>query len=177
MHFAVTDSEETLFINLPDDFGEEVLSSLLMEPNERIQALPLNLSLRTKDGQHLKSFRYRSFPNTELKMIQFWVDVATQVELKAEQPMLKAFLKQALDAQLDKDLLNFIVDHIQEGIALVDENGKLVHVNHSFTQITGYSEEELYAMSFPELTHGVDVEKDAVLFAELLSRKQRYLLT
>jgi PAS domain S-box-containing protein len=55
------------------------------------------------------------------------------------------------------------------GIAVVDLEGGFARVNAALCRITGYSAEELLAVTFQEITHPEDLEKDLDLAARLLA--------
>lgn len=55
------------------------------------------------------------------------------------------------------------------GMAHVDLDGKLLHVNHRFHEIVGYKKGVLEKMSFQEITHPDDLELDLRMLGELLA--------
>ncbi len=57
------------------------------------------------------------------------------------------------------------------GMALVDAEGRFLQVNPALCGIVGYSEEELLARSFPEITHPDDLDTDVELARQLLSNE------
>jgi PAS domain S-box-containing protein len=65
-----------------------------------------------------------------------------------------------------------IFDGSAIGIAVVDLDGKPVHVNEALQRMLGYSAEELSHMSFTEFTHPDDLEADWVLYQELMSGRR-----
>lgn len=54
------------------------------------------------------------------------------------------------------------------GIAHVATNGKWLRVNEKFCRITGYTEQELYGLTFSSITHPDDLNADWVQAASLL---------
>ena len=50
-----------------------------------------------------------------------------------------------------------------------DERGRLLQVNHSLSQITGYSARELLSMTLEEITHPDDADHERPLYERLLS--------
>ena len=58
------------------------------------------------------------------------------------------------------------------GMALLDEKGKLLKVNKKLCEILGYTEEELKALTFQDITHPEDLETDLSLQEELILGKR-----
>jgi len=54
------------------------------------------------------------------------------------------------------------------GIALVNPEGRWLRVNESLCQIVGYSEQELLALSFQDITHPNDLNSDLALLRQLI---------
>lgn len=67
-------------------------------------------------------------------------------------------------------LFQNIFDNAPNGIAIVGLDYKWVKVNRSLLELLGYSEEELYAMRFPEITHKDDLEVALAQKFQLLER-------
>ncbi|MGC1632226.1 MAG: PAS domain S-box protein [Gelidibacter sp.] len=67
-------------------------------------------------------------------------------------------------------LFQNIFDNAPNGIAIVGLDYKWVKVNRSLLELLGYSEEELYAMTFPEITHKDDLELALAQKFQLLER-------
>ncbi len=57
------------------------------------------------------------------------------------------------------------------GVALTDDNGRFLHVNHAYEEVLGYSEEELRKLSFYDITPEEFRESNRVLAAELWAGK------
>ncbi len=57
------------------------------------------------------------------------------------------------------------------GVALTDENGGFLHVNHAYEQVLGYTEEELQKLSFYDITPEEFRESNRVLAADLWAGK------
>ncbi len=65
-------------------------------------------------------------------------------------------------------LFENIFDHAPNGIAIVGLDFRWVKVNQSLMDLLGYSEEEFYTMTFPDITHKNDVAADMELLGQLL---------
>lgn len=59
--------------------------------------------------------------------------------------------------------------HAPIGMAIVGLDGRFVQVNDALCAITGYTSDELVALSFPDITHPEDLEADNALVARLLT--------
>lgn len=79
-------------------------------------------------------------------------------------------------------LLDILWDRALVGEAMLDREGRFLHANPVFCQITEYSEPELQAMSFQDITHPADLAADvsqadevSALDRESYVMKKRYL--
>ena len=61
-----------------------------------------------------------------------------------------------------------IVEFAPLGIAVVDADGRYVHVNPALERLLGYSEAELRSMRFSDVTHPADVALTAEPFGEMM---------
>lgn len=59
------------------------------------------------------------------------------------------------------------------GMVICNPDGRFINVNERFTEITGYSKEELYSMTFREITHPDDLEVDLMLYNELVKGERK----
>ncbi len=67
--------------------------------------------------------------------------------------------------------LHSTYEHAFAGIAEIDADGRYLRVNEQFTQITGYSREELLARTFIDITHPDDVQADLEQFRRQIARE------
>lgn len=67
-------------------------------------------------------------------------------------------------------LFENVFDNAPNGIAIVGLDYRWVKVNHSLLDLLGYSEEELYAMKFPDITHKDDLKVAMRQKSQLLER-------
>lgn len=70
--------------------------------------------------------------------------------------------------QVKEELFENIFTHAHGGIAIVSLEGNWVKVNDSICKLFGYTEEELYKLSFQELTHKDDLDIDLGYMNQLL---------
>ena len=66
------------------------------------------------------------------------------------------------------ELFENAFNHASVGMALVGLDGRWLVVNPSVSRIVGYSEAELFALTFQDITHPEDLEKDLAFVAQLL---------
>ena len=59
------------------------------------------------------------------------------------------------------------------GMSLMNLTGKFIRVNDSFCKILGYTNRELMALTFKELSHPEDVDKDLKLMKEVLNGSKK----
>ena len=59
------------------------------------------------------------------------------------------------------------------GVALTDLNGRFIATNPVFQKMLGYAEDELQQLTFLDITHEEDVERNRALIAELLEGKRQ----
>lgn len=60
------------------------------------------------------------------------------------------------------------------GMALLDDAGKWLKINKKLSEIVGYSEEELLKLTFHDITHPEDLDKDLSLMQELVQEKRSH---
>lgn len=75
--------------------------------------------------------------------------------------------EQALRESEQRNRLTF--EHAPIGKAIVDLDGSWLQVNPAVTRLTGYSEEQLLAMTFQDITHPDDLDLDLGYLARLMA--------
>ncbi len=115
---------------------------------------------RKKDGGMFWEFARISPVFNEAGRITHYLAVKEDI---TERKQVEAAL-QASEAQL-----RAVFEGSAIGIALVNQAGRPIRCNLALSQILGYSPEELCRMSFPELAHPQDREKDSDLFRSVIS--------
>lgn len=65
-------------------------------------------------------------------------------------------------------------DYAAIGMALIHLDGRWMQVNHNVCALLGYTEVELYAISFQDITHPDDREADINYYQQLLAGNIRY---
>jgi PAS domain S-box-containing protein len=81
--------------------------------------------------------------------------------------------KEDVDAILARDEnITYLLDHSEVMLSIVDEFGHLVRVNKRFTEVLGYSKEELVGESYFQIIHEDDVKKTLTIWDELVSKSK-----
>ncbi len=101
-------------------------------------------------------------------------NVTKQKELENELLSLNANLQHQVEEEIAKRHQSFrLLENIYKGsiigIVLADTSGTILEANPGFARMLGYDPEELVGMSFGELTHPDDLNRNAELFAQVLS--------
>jgi PAS domain S-box-containing protein len=80
--------------------------------------------------------------------------------------------KNLLDTlQLNEEKFQKAFEFAPIGMAIVSTEGQWIKVNNQVCRITGYTEEELIKLTFQDLTHPDDLNKDLALVEQLLKKE------
>lgn len=71
-----------------------------------------------------------------------------------------------------EESLQSTLENSSVGMALVSKDGKFIEVNQSLCKSLGYSKNQLLKLTFQEITHPDDLEKDLSLLRELILGKR-----
>ncbi|MDB6169163.1 MAG: sensor hybrid histidine kinase [Verrucomicrobia bacterium] len=89
--------------------------------------------------------------------------------------MLSKVSAQAVALRESEDRFRSTFENAGAGMALVRTNGELIRTNPILQRMLGYTDAELTRLTFREITHAEDLEKDLTLFDELLvGRRESY---
>lgn len=73
------------------------------------------------------------------------------------------------------ELVRSIIDAASVGLTYCAPDGRFIHVNQRFCEITGYTPEQLTQLRFDQISHPDDVDEDKALYARLIAGEiQRY---
>lgn len=114
----------------------------------RARLLAKDGSIRHVEISSSVCFREGEFANTRC----FTVDVTEKVEAERA-------LKQA------QDRLAATYETVPAGIGECDRTGRFIRVNEAFATIAGYARDELMGLTFFDLTHPDDLERERAAFA------------
>src|SRR6266851_5639522 len=128
------------------------------------QATESEARVRRADGEYCWWF-IRSVPlRDETGKLVRWYGTAIDIEdrKRAEQALRKS-----------EERWRSVFENSAIGVALTDQNGRFLATNHVYQTILGYTEEELRALCFLDVTHEDYREANWALITELLDGKRR----
>lgn len=104
--------------------------------------------------------------------------LTSPVHLEATNQKLKQEMTERQQAELalreSQECFRNAFDYAAIGMALVGLEGRWLKVNASLCELVGYSEQELYALTFQDITHPDDLETDLNYAQKLLSNEISY---
>jgi PAS domain S-box-containing protein len=119
---------------------------------------------RTADGQY-RWFLVRGVPLLdEHGEVLKWYGIATDIE---DRKRAEEALRQS------EERWRSVFENSAIGVALTDLNGRFLATNHVFQTMVGYTEAELRALNFLDVTHEYHREANWALITELLEGKRR----
>jgi len=130
---------------------------------ENGRAMECEARVRRADGEYCWWF-IRNVPlRDETGKIVRWYGTAIDIEdrKRAEQTLRK-----------NEERWRSVFENSAIGVALTDLNGRFLATNHVYQTIVGYTEEELRALSFLDVTHEDYRETNWALITELLEGKR-----
>ena len=128
------------------------------------QAMESEARVRRADGEYCWWF-IRNVPlRDETGKLVRWYGTAIDIEdrKRAEQALRKS-----------EERWRSVFENSAIGVALTDLNGRFLATNHVYQTIVGYTEEELRALCFLDVTHEDYREANWALIAELLEGKRQ----
>jgi len=119
--------------------------------------------LRRADGAY-RWFQSRGHPLRDMEgRVIRWYILLTDVDDRKQ-------VEEAL--RKSEERWRSVFDNSAIGVALTDQGGRFLATNSAFQKMLGYSEEEIRALTFPELTHENHREANWKLVAELFEGKR-----
>jgi PAS domain S-box-containing protein len=119
---------------------------------------------RVADGQY-RWFLVRGVPlRDEHGEVLKWYGIATDIEdrKRAEEALRNS-----------EERWRSVFENSAIGVALTDLNGRFLATNHVFQAMVGYTEEELRALTFLDITHEYYLQANWSLITELVEEKRR----
>src|SRR5216684_5331530 len=145
----------------PDDLARVVADWHTALNNGR--AMESKARVRRADGEYCWWF-IRNVPlRDETGKLVRWYGTAIDIEdrKRAEQALRKS-----------EERWRSVFENSAIGVALTDQNGRFLATNHVYQTMLGYTEEELRALSFRDVTHEDYRESNWALIIELLEGKR-----
>jgi len=85
---------------------------------------------------------------------------------------IKKLTNKEVEMILDRDqTIMALLDDCEALVSIVDMYGHLVRTNKKFTEVLGYSKEDLEGENYFQIIHGDDVKKTIAIWDELLNKE------
>ncbi len=133
------------------------------------------IPIRTSDGTALGTLcaidsRPRTLTQDELDTLSDLAALVSQEIGQRETALLtRRQIERAKNAEESEARFRSSFERASVGIAMVAPNGGLMNVNDAFCEIVGYSHEELARLTFQDITHPEDLDKDLNFLQQLVS--------
>jgi PAS domain S-box-containing protein len=96
--------------------------------------------------------------------------VRTQMDLHSMQQKLEEILTRRTDQAIESEQrFRATIEQAAVGIAHISPEGRFLRINKKFCEIVGYSEDELLALTFQDITHPDDLNADLELARQVLN--------
>lgn len=143
------------------DHHENVMSEFVQGKRDSVESLR---RVRCKDGRFAWCRWFSRAMRSSDGSLQYFFSAGIDV----------TELREALDAVQEKEgQLRAIFDQATVGVALLDELGRWLSVNHRLCEITGYSQDELLRLDFQTITHPDDLRGDEELAGQVARGERR----
>ncbi len=135
-----------------------------MHPSDVIGLMPSNIKEALSEGQITNKKSYRNIivgdkRFTKIEILPFYRDY-----------IFKFHVSKSFSTDY-KQIFQIIFDKSPLGILLVDKNLKFIAANKAITDMIGYTLEELKQMTFMDITHPDDIERNLPLTRKLYSEE------
>jgi PAS domain S-box-containing protein len=147
----------------PGDLGKETMESFRSAVRGRFQGRTVAFRTFDRKGNPKYLFRTETPMVENGRLVRVWGITRDVTELKLAEEQLRK----------SEERWRAVFENSAAGIALSDPTStRFLSANVAFQKMLGYSEEELRALSFMDVTHEGDREANRRLLAELLEGKR-----
>jgi len=147
----------------PGDLGEETMESFRSAVRGGFQGRTVAFRTFDKKGNPKYLFRTETPMVENGRLVRVWGITRDVTELKLAEDQLRK----------SEERWRAVFENSAAGIALSDPaSTRLLSANAAFQKMVGYSQEELRALSFMDITHENDREANRRLLAELLEGRR-----
>ena len=149
----------------PDDL-EESHRRLKECFDKKAEYYELEARMKHKDGQWIWVFdRGKVFE---------WADDGKPLMMYGTHHDINERKKKEEELRISEEAFRGNFENAAIGMALIDPNGKWLKINKKLSDIVGYSEEEILKLTFQDITHPEDLDKDLNLLQELVQDKRSH---
>ncbi|MFZ9034333.1 MAG: sigma 54-interacting transcriptional regulator [Anaerohalosphaeraceae bacterium] len=162
-----------LDVKMPEMDGYEVCKRL--KQDDRTRYIPIIFISALQDVQDkVKGFEAGGvdFISKPFQAEEVLARVRTHMELRNMQLNLEGMVaKRTAEALEGEERFGATFEQAAVGVAHVSPDGKFLRLNQKFCDIVGYSEEEMLALTFQDITHSDDLDVDLEYVRQVLARE------
>jgi PAS domain S-box-containing protein len=142
----------------------------------RIGELPLAVSVGLSTGE-IRASLLREFASTLLLALALSIIIGYGAWLILAAHRREVGLKESMrraqeDMRIAREFFQHTFDAAPVGMAITDAGGRYTRINQAMCEFTGYSEVELLSMSYADITHPDDVERNFAARQSLLDARR-----
>jgi len=162
-----------LDVRMPEMDGFEVCKRL--KQNERTRDIPIIFISALQDMQDkIRGFEAGGvdFITKPFQEEEVLARVRTHMELRNIQLNLERMVAERTAEALEREeRFGATFEQAAVGVAHVSPDGKFLRLNQKFCDIVGYSQEEMLALTFQDITHSDDLDVDLEYVRQVLARE------
>ncbi|UCE83684.1 MAG: PAS domain S-box protein, partial [Deltaproteobacteria bacterium] len=160
-----------LDVKMPEMDGFEVCKRL--KQDERTRDIPIIFISALQDVQdRVRGFEAGGvdFISKPFQKEEVLARVRTHLELRNMQLHLEEMVAKRTAEVIDREqLFRAIFEQAAVGIAHISPEGRFLRINKKFCDIVGYSQEEMIALTFQDITHPDDLDVDLEYVRQMLN--------
>ncbi|MGD8988971.1 MAG: PAS domain S-box protein [Syntrophobacterales bacterium] len=160
-----------LDVKMPEMDGFEVCKRL--KQDERTRDIPIIFISAQQDVQdRVRGFEAGGvdFISKPFQKEEVLARVRTHLELRNMQLQFEEMVAKGTAEVIDREqLFRAIFEQAAVGIAHISPEGRFLRINKKFCDIVGYSQEEMIALTFQDITHPDDLDVDLEYVRQMLN--------